>query len=102
MARAAGQEAVVRARREARRGAAGRSDEHAPAVAAVRAAMGDEVVFRAMNATAATALRNGIARVLPTPWRLRSGLPAVALAAPAAAWIAAVAALLLFASASYH
>jgi len=55
-----------------------------------------------MNATAATALRNGIARVLPTPWRRRSGLPAVALAAPAAAWIIAVAALVLFGSVSYH
>jgi hypothetical protein len=64
--------------------------------------MGDKVVCRAMNATATTALRDGITRVLPAPRRLRSGLPAVALAAPAAAWIFAVAALTLLGLGAYH
>ena len=55
-----------------------------------------------MNATIAAARRDGIARVRPAPRRLRSGLPGMALAVPAAAWIIAVAALALFGSASYY
>ena len=54
-----------------------------------------------MNATAA-ARRHGIARDVPTARMPPSDLPAAALAAPAAVWLLAVAALVLSAFASYY
>jgi hypothetical protein len=63
--------------------------------------MGDEVVFRTMNATA-TARRHAIVRDVPAPRRPPSDLPAAALAAPAAVWILAVGALLLSGLVSYR